>query len=268
MTSGRAALHLATLGGIALGARALYHPPPLAIALSAFALYTGLVVAGVLVPRLEMFADVLWRGPEGARGVALTFDGGPHPVCTRAILARLDAAGAKGTFFVLASRAERHPGVVREIEARGHLVALYGEPHDRWRGLGMQATSAASLRRARERLASLLGAAPVFCRPAAGRVGPRIARVADELELVIVGWSARGGDALASRAAPIARRVLPRLRDGVIVQFHEAPARDEREPGAVTALDRVLSAMAARQLVGVRLDEWLGDPTTSPTAPS
>ena len=45
------------------------------------------------------------------------------------ILALLDAHGAKATFFTLGWIAERHPGIVREIVARGHELASHGYGH-------------------------------------------------------------------------------------------------------------------------------------------
>src|SRR6185436_15100330 len=86
---------------------------------------------GALWPALEMFADVVWRGPEGASGVALTFDDGPHPEFTRSVLDALDREGAKATFFVIGEKGARHPALLREIVDRGHLVGVHGDRHDR-----------------------------------------------------------------------------------------------------------------------------------------
>jgi polysaccharide deacetylase family protein (PEP-CTERM system associated) len=48
---------------------------------------------------------------------------------TERILRLLDEAGVKGTFFVLAWNAERHPQVVRRIAAAGHEIASHGYAH-------------------------------------------------------------------------------------------------------------------------------------------
>ena len=45
------------------------------------------------------------------------------------IMEMLEAHGARGTFFVLGWVAERLPGLVREIAARGHEVACHGHMH-------------------------------------------------------------------------------------------------------------------------------------------
>jgi len=49
---------------------------------------------------------------------------------THRLLDLLDGFGTKGTFFVLGWVAERHPGLVREIHARGHEIACHGFSHE------------------------------------------------------------------------------------------------------------------------------------------
>ena len=50
---------------------------------------------------------------------------------TDAILAMLDEAGCRATFFTLGWIAERHPGLVRRIVAAGHELASHGMAHRR-----------------------------------------------------------------------------------------------------------------------------------------
>lgn len=50
---------------------------------------------------------------------------------TYRLLDILDEYKTKGTFFVLGWVAERHPSLVREIDARGHEVASHGYSHQR-----------------------------------------------------------------------------------------------------------------------------------------
>jgi len=48
---------------------------------------------------------------------------------TERLLACLEAAGARATFFVLGHVAERHPELVPAIEGRGHEIACHGYAH-------------------------------------------------------------------------------------------------------------------------------------------
>src|SRR5262252_5917373 len=152
MTSSRAFLVVFSMAALAMAARSVLGSPfPLWFSAAALLGYAALVTAGVLCPSLEMFATVLSRGPDNARGVALTFDDGPHPVHTRSILEELDRAGAKATFFVVGEKAARHGDVVAEIVRRGHAVGVHGHVHDRL-------FSFRSLRRVRTDLASAVRA--------------------------------------------------------------------------------------------------------------
>jgi polysaccharide deacetylase family protein (PEP-CTERM system associated) len=49
---------------------------------------------------------------------------------TRRVLALLEKAGVRGTFFVLGWTAERHPDLIAEIAAAGHEIASHGYDHE------------------------------------------------------------------------------------------------------------------------------------------
>lgn len=257
MTSGRAALLVATAGALALGARSIVVAPlPLWFALFAWTGYAGLVTWGVLSPSLEMFAKVVWRGPEGARGVALTFDDGPHPEFTRAVLEALDRAGAKATFFVVGEKGARHPEILREIVARGHLLGVHGHRHDRALAFRSFERVRSDLADAVGVVASATGERPVFYRPPVGQTNPQIARAAKELGLTIVGWSLRGLDGVRAKPDRVTARIVPRLRDGAIVLLHDSAEKDDHKPAAPEALPGILVAMRMRGLEAVRVDAW------------
>jgi peptidoglycan/xylan/chitin deacetylase (PgdA/CDA1 family) len=59
------------------------------------------------------------------------WDGLESRVCanTDRLLAILDGAGVRGTFFVLGWVAERYPTLVRRIAACGHEIASHGYAH-------------------------------------------------------------------------------------------------------------------------------------------
>lgn len=65
----------------------------------------------------------------GGEGVALTFDDGPHPQGTPAVLEALREAGARATFFLAGEQVVRRPSLVAEIVAAGHRVELHCHRH-------------------------------------------------------------------------------------------------------------------------------------------
>jgi peptidoglycan/xylan/chitin deacetylase (PgdA/CDA1 family) len=66
---------------------------------------------------------------DGAEGVAITFDDGPHPQGTPAVLEILRESGAVATFFLAGEQVERRPALVAEIVAAGHRVELHCHRH-------------------------------------------------------------------------------------------------------------------------------------------
>ena len=166
MPPARALLYAATLGVLLFVGRAvLVGPPELATSVSVSFAYAALFMSGVLSPRLRMFADVVVRGPKDARGVAITFDDGPHPVHTRKVLDALDAAKAVATFFVIGKKAEASPDIVREIVARGHAIGLHSYAHDRFMSMRSASKIEADLRRGIQAIESITGKRPELFRP-------------------------------------------------------------------------------------------------------
>ncbi len=260
MPPARILFWLATAGGIVFTVRSVAtEPPSLPIAVVCASLYLGLLLCGVLMLRLRMFADALVHGPADASGVALTFDDGPDPEHTREVLDVLAKHDAKATFFVIGHKAEKYPELVREIVARGHTVGVHGFAHDRLFSLRGSRRVRKDLERAIRALEIITDRTPTLFRPPIGHTNPTIARIADQLELTMVGWSVRARDGLAS-ATPkdVVARIARGLEDGAIVLLHDASERGNRKPAGVTALAEILDKIAAKNLRVVPLATWLG----------
>src|SRR5262249_54095117 len=101
------------------------------IVLAAWAVPNAFLVTQLLGPRGRFFAPAIWRAAPQPR-VALTFDDGPHPDDTPAILAILRAAGARATFFCVGEKARRHPELVRRAAAEGHEIGVHSDTHPWW----------------------------------------------------------------------------------------------------------------------------------------
>src|SRR5712675_1844997 len=124
------------------------------------------------VPGLE-------RVPPGA-GAALTFDDGPDPEFTPRLLDALDAAEAGATFFVVGERVPGNEELLREIEARGHEIALHGMTHMRHDRLD-EARARAELSDGLGAIAAAGVARPRWYRPPYGGSSPALAGTCEEL---------------------------------------------------------------------------------------
>src|SRR6202522_3723973 len=81
------------------------------------------------VNRAPAEALALPRTLPATPGVALTFDDGPHPEGTPAMLELLARHGAAAAFFVVGEQVRRRPALLARIRAQGHQVALHGDRH-------------------------------------------------------------------------------------------------------------------------------------------
>ena len=196
-----------------------------------------------------------WRAPARDPRVAITFDDGPHPVATPAVLDRLDALGMKATFFPLASLAERDPGMIAEISRRGHVVGTHGYRHDhhllrtpRWVRRDIESAAAAMQR---------LGTQPRWYRPAYGQATGATLLAARRCGLETVLWSAWGREWATSDPASVARRIHRRLGSGSIVLLHDNDAFGPKGMWRVglQALDLVAAELDRRGLGTATLDD-------------
>ena len=259
MPLARLLVYAATAAVLAMtGFSVLVRPPPLGWAALSLAGYVALLLGGVFVIRWRAFVDAVIRGPRGARGVALTFDDGPHPEWTPRVLRVLAKHRATATFFLVGRKAEAHPEVVRAILDGGHAIGLHSYRHDWLFAMRGSRRVRDDLERGMAVLEKLTGSRSVLFRPPIGHTNPTIARIADELDLVVVGWSIGGRDGWAgARAQDVAARVRRALRAGAIILLHDAPESGDREPAALRALPAILEAIAAAGLDVVPLKPWL-----------
>jgi peptidoglycan/xylan/chitin deacetylase (PgdA/CDA1 family) len=158
----------------------------------------------------------------GADGVALTFDDGPHPEGTPAILDVLAGAGARATFFVVGEQVRRRPALLTEIVAAGHLVGLHGDRHRLQLRLSGPALRE-DLLRGRAAIEDVLGQRPVWHRPPYGIYSPAGLAAARSAGLRPLLWSRWGKDwRKFTTPNRIAGRVLAGLLPGDVILLHDA----------------------------------------------
>jgi peptidoglycan/xylan/chitin deacetylase (PgdA/CDA1 family) len=156
------------------------------------------------------------------RGIALTFDDGPHGQGTPAVLEALRDAGAPATFFLVGEQVEKDPGVAAEILAAGHAIGVHGYRHTL---LLRRAPGALrdDLARASDVIASATGAAPSLYRPPYGVFSLPALRLVRELGWSPFLWSRWGRDwERAATPASIAARATRNLGGGDVVLLHDA----------------------------------------------
>jgi peptidoglycan/xylan/chitin deacetylase (PgdA/CDA1 family) len=174
----------------------------------------------------------------------LTFDDGPHPEATPAILDVLDRLGWTATFFVLGEQVRRYADVATEVVRRGHEVALHGDAH---RYLIARTPRAArdDLHRAFDTVAALTGQPPLWWRPPYGVLSGPALVAARGLGVRPVLWSAWGRD---WRSAATGESVVADLErgevDGGMLLLHDSDLTSD--PGAWRSTVAALPLLAER----------------------
>ncbi len=159
---------------------------------------------------------------DSPRGIALTFDDGPHTHGTPAVLAALDRAGARATFFLVGEQVERTPSLAAEVAAAGHEVALHGYRH-----VLLLRRSPGALRddyaRAQDVVGSATGVRADLYRPPYGVFSLPALRLVRRLGWRPLLWSRWGRDWEATATpAGITDRATRGLAAGDVVLLHDA----------------------------------------------
>lgn len=215
-----------------------FHGSVLGLTALAIALWTG---PRWLVPRLARRSSrCLYCVPVGQRVVALTFDDGPHPETTPAILRMLRAHGARATFFLIADRVSGCESLVATLVAEGHELGnhlIHDEPSIL---LTPERFSAA----VREAGAVLGRFGPVrWLRPGSGWYSAAMLDTIEREGFRCALGSVYPYDAHLPLVGLAAAYILANARPGAVIVLHDGGARGRR---TVEVLRRVLPVLHAR----------------------
>jgi peptidoglycan/xylan/chitin deacetylase (PgdA/CDA1 family) len=183
--------------------------------------------------------------------LALTFDDGPHPSGTPAVLDALEQAGAAATFFVIAPLAEREPALIGRIQAAGHTIGLHCDAHVRHSERDRSAV-AADTETALARM-TRLGLAPTLWRTPWGDRAPFTETLAAAYGLSLVDWTVDTHDWRGDAAGEMFDVTRAQLRDGAVVLAHDgigpgARRSDAAETAAYVGLAAQLASAAGLTL--------------------
>jgi peptidoglycan-N-acetylglucosamine deacetylase len=176
--------------------------------------------------------------------VLLTFDDGPPPQTTPAVLDRLKTFDARAVFFVVGDRIPRAPDMLKRIVDGGHFLGNHTFTHPLDRGMRYR-EYLDDLVRCQDEVFRHARAYPRFHRPPLGQLSLASVLAPKRLGLVTLMWSCsaedwrfRSDDAAMERAEELSAEV--QSRD--VLLFH-----DERLH-TVAAMDFLLPRLKSRGL--------------------
>lgn len=203
--------------------------------------------------------DAVVHPDPAPRLIALTFDDGPHPTRTPAILDILAARGVKATFFVTGDRARAYPGLVRRAAAEGHVVATHTVSHPLLTSLSAS-QQRAQIAGAADIVDSIVGAGTARClRPPYGAYSSTTVQVARDRGLAVVLWSRDANDWRGWSTSQMVAAALSTARDGGrgILIMHDTLSN------TVGSLPSIISALDAN---GYRFATICGDGRGAPVS--
>ncbi|MEV6346960.1 polysaccharide deacetylase family protein [Actinoplanes sp. NPDC051851] len=165
----------------------------------------------------------------GSQAVALTFDDGPDPATTPALLDLLDEQHVKATFCLVGSNAKKFPNLVRDIVDAGHTVCNHTWNHDLKLGKKSKAQIKADMEKTN---AAILKAAPnatiAYFRAPGGKFNAKVVQVAADLGMSSLYWKVDPrdwdhpkGETHAKHQQKVIKAVQKYTHQGSIVLSHD-----------------------------------------------
>lgn len=169
-------------------------------------------VPNIIKPLAGQFT---WHIPGCTDNVFITFDDGPTPDVTPAVLDILDSHQAKATFFCLGKNVKQHPELFQEVIDRGHAVGNHTYSHPN----GWKTPKTAYLR---EVIACRKLVDSRLFRPPYGRIHrDQAAALRPHFHLIM--WDVLSGDYLPNRSPERCLRALKKhTKPGSIIVFHDS----------------------------------------------
>lgn len=173
---------------------------------------------------------------KGKKLVALTFDDGPSPATTPALLDILSEKNTLATFFMLGSMAGNNPDIVKRIRKEGHEIASHTMYHQNLVWLSQEDISS-DIKEANAIFSDILGRKPTLTRPPYGNINDSV-RATVNTPLIL--WSVDTLDWQNRNPDTILEITLNQIHDGAIILLHDI------HPTSVAAVPAIIDALRER----------------------
>jgi peptidoglycan-N-acetylglucosamine deacetylase len=180
---------------------------------------------GTLNPRSRLFGPVIRHGRRDGRAIYLTFDDGPNPRSTPAILDVLAREHVPAAFFVVGQHVHLFPHVARAAAAAGHEIGNHTWSHVKLHRRGLKRVRQ-ELRSCHRVIREQVGVLPRLFRAPHGYRNPWVGIVTSGLDYHAVAWNVGVWDSACPGAAVIRERVRRKLSPGAIVLLHDGDGYD------------------------------------------
>ncbi len=152
--------------------------------------------------------------------IALTYDDGPYPERSHVVLAALEQADIKATFFMVGYLADAYPTTVQQIASAGHAIANHSNEHEILTKLSD--TAVTETLNAADAKIRATGVEPIgLVRPPGGTTDSRVNNVIEQAGYRQILWTTGPFDYGGKSATAIADDVIAHAEDGAVVVLHD-----------------------------------------------
>lgn len=219
-----------------------------------FALLCG---AAPFVIKSGFFLPVISRGDRNKNAVSLTFDDGPHPEVTPALLRLLAKYSAKATFFVTGENAAQYPEIIKLIIAQGHTIGNHSYKHDPLLMLRRKKNLYYEIKLT-QNILNKFGITPLAFRPPAGITNPRLRPVLQQLGMYCINWSIRALDTGNRKINGLAKKILKKVKAGDIILLHDSNPNAIDTGILLNEIEQILIGLKKSGLFVLPLSELTG----------
>jgi len=178
----------------------------------------------------------------GTRKIALTFDDGPHPEYTPALLRVLERYEVQATFFLLGREVSAHPEIAKQIVEAGHQVANHSYNHPDYRDLDNEERHADFIR-SQDVIEEATGVRPNWVRPPYGAMDESAELFWLKEGMKIALWSIDPVDWQRPGVDAITDEVVSNVHPGAVPVLHDAGGNRSQTVRATRNIIRELRDM-------------------------
>jgi peptidoglycan-N-acetylglucosamine deacetylase len=204
--------------------------------------------------------DLIRTGSPDFPYVALTFDDGPDPLYTPAILDILAEHNVKATFFLVGRHVEQYPDIARRIADEGHDIGNHTYSHRSLVPLHPDKVFE-EIVRAEQLIEEVTGQRPYLFRPPRGVYSQTVRDIAAERQYTICLWSVSSQDWQEISFREVTSRILSYVCNGDILLFHDSGNLVSAQGGyrynTVRALPLILAGLEEKGITPVSMQELM-----------
>ena len=187
--------------------------------------------------------------PAGQKLIALTFDDGPHPVCTKELLDGLRERNVKASFFLLGENIPGNEQLIRQMKEDGHLIGTHCYRHVDLTKEDAE-TAISMIRKTNREIEAVTGEEPVYIRPPYGKWNGQLE---DALDMTPVLWDIDTLDWKSQNSGKVLRSIERNAGKHQIVLMHDI------FPTTVDAALAAIDTLGEQGYTFVTVDELMVD---------